>query len=175
MSISKKLQNGILRLEIGDITDAQVEAFVYYAQSNLKLGAGFGNAIAMRGGLSITKELEGIGSVEPCDAVITQAGKLKAEYIIHANGPKFQEKDTDSKLKKTMINVLSKAEKAGIKQLAFPAMGTGFYGIPLAVSAEVLIGTIKEYYHNSGVIEEIIIFANDKREYEPFAEKLQSI
>ena len=175
MAVSRKLQNGVLRLEIGDITDAQVEAFVYYAQSDLKLGAGFGNAIAMRGSLSISKELEKIGSVEPCDAVITQAGKLKAEYIIHANGPKFQELDTESKLKKTMINVLSKAEEAGIKQLAFPAMGTGFYGIPLSVSAEIMIDTIKEYYHNSGAIEEIIIFANDKREYNPFAEKLKSI
>ena len=37
-----------VRLQKGDITDEPIEAFVYYAQHDLKLGSGFGTAIAGR-------------------------------------------------------------------------------------------------------------------------------
>ncbi|NQS99386.1 MAG: macro domain-containing protein [candidate division Zixibacteria bacterium] len=172
---SKKINNSIIRLEMGDITDKEVEAFVFYAQSDLKLGSGFGNAIAMRGGLSISKELEQIGSIKVGEAVVTVAGKLKAQYIVHANGPKFQENDTESKLKETILNSLKAAEEKGIKQMAFPAMGAGFYGIPLPVCADIMIDTIKGYLEGKTNLNEVIICLLDNREYEPFKAKLETI
>ena len=93
MSLSKKINKTNLRLEKGDITDMEVEAFVFYAREDLKLGTGFGNAIAMRGGLSIQKELDELGEAKVGDVFITSAGSMKAEKIIHAVGPKFQEED----------------------------------------------------------------------------------
>lgn len=175
MPISKKINQSTVSLVKGDITDMEVEAFVYYAQSDLKLGAGFGNAIAMRGGKSVQKELEKIGRVEVGGAVITVAGSMKAQHIIHAVGPKFQEPDTESKLQKTMINTLKLAEEKGVKQIAFPTMGTGFYGIPLQVCAEVMIETIKDYLENNTGISEILICPLDNREYAPFQTKLESL
>ena len=175
MSMTKRINNTDLRLIRGDITDMELEAIVYYADSNLKLGAGFGNAIAMRGGLSITKELDQIGSVGPCEAVVTSAGKLKAKNIIHTNGPKFQEPDIENKLKTTILNTLKLAEEKGFKQIAFPPMGTGFYGIPLPVSADVMIDTFKEYFSNQTILEDVIIGVIDNYEYSPFEAKLETI
>ena len=175
MDLKKKISNSTIHLTKGDLTDMKLEAFVYYAESNLKLGAGFGNAIAMRGGLSITKELEKIGSIGPCEAVVTAAGKMKAENIIHANGPKFQEPGIEEKLKTTILNALKLAEEKGFKQVAFPPMGTGFYGIPLAVSADILIDTLKEYLSDKTNLEEVIIGVSDNSEYSPFKAKLGRI
>ena len=75
-----------LRMVRGDITDIDVEAFVFDITEDAKLGSGFGGAIQQRGGIVIQKELDEIGSVPTGDAVVTQAGILKAEYIIHVNG-----------------------------------------------------------------------------------------
>ena len=47
-----------LRLITGDITDLEIEAFVFYAESNLAVGSGYGTAISVRGGPSIQKELD---------------------------------------------------------------------------------------------------------------------
>ena len=47
-----------VRLIRGDITDLDVQAFVFYAKPDLKLGSGFGTAISVRGGPSIQKELD---------------------------------------------------------------------------------------------------------------------
>lgn len=175
MLIDKKINNSMFRLERGDITDMEVEAFVFYAQSDLKLGSGFGNAIAMRGGLSISKELEQIGSIEVGEAVVTVAGKLKAQYIVHSNGPKFQEDDTESKLKETILNSLKAAEEKGIKQIAFPAMGAGFYGIPLPVCADIMIDTIQGYLEGKTNLNEVIICLLDNREFKPFKVKFEAM
>ena len=91
MSESIKIQNCTLQLVKQDITDFEVEAFVFYAEPNLALGSGYGSAIARRGGPSIKAELDKIGSVSKTDAVITEGGSLKAKYIVHAVGPTFQE------------------------------------------------------------------------------------
>jgi len=175
MSISKKINQCTVRLVKGDITDMEVEAFVFYAWPDLKLGSGFGNAIAMRGGPSIQKELEQIGSIDAGEAVVTAAGNMKAKYIIHAVGPRFQEVDTESKLRETIINVLKLAEEKGIVQIAFPPMGAGFYGIPLPLCAEIMVQTIRDYLENSTGLSEIIICSLDRIEYEPFQAKLEAL
>jgi O-acetyl-ADP-ribose deacetylase (regulator of RNase III) len=90
----------------------------------LKLGAGFGGAIAVRGGPQIQKDLDKLAPVGPYQAVISNAGELKAKYIIHANGPKFQEEDMEGKIKTTIINSLKLADEKGIKKIAFPPMGS---------------------------------------------------
>jgi O-acetyl-ADP-ribose deacetylase (regulator of RNase III) len=164
-----------IRLKNSDITDIEVECFVYYARSDLKLGAGLGGAIAVRGGPQIQKKLDEMAPIGPCEAVITEAGELKAKYIIHANGPKFQEEEAESKLRSTILNSLKLADEKGIKQVALPAMGTGFYGIPLDKSADVCLNTVKEYLQNKTGIEEIVFCAIDSREYTPFKTELDKL
>ncbi len=173
MPEQKKIQNCNLRLIQQDITDFEVEAFVFYAQPDLELGSGFGSAITRRGGQSIKKELDEIGSVPLTGAVITGGGSLKAKYIVHAVGPAFQEEQIEEKLNTTILTALSKAEEKGIRQIAFPPMGTGFYGVPLATSMNIMTRAFEEYLAKGGKMEEIVICANDPREYRAFMAAFQ--
>ncbi|HER00047.1 MAG TPA: O-acetyl-ADP-ribose deacetylase [candidate division Zixibacteria bacterium] len=164
-----------VRLVKGDITDIDVDSFVYYAREDLSLGSGYGNAIAMRGGPAIQDELKELGPKGVTEVVITSAGNMKARKIIHAVGPKFQEEELPHKMRKTIINALKLADEQGIKQVSFPAMGAGFYGVPLEESAELTLSTIKDYLQNGSRIQEVIICLLDTREYLPFQKKLNSI
>jgi len=130
MSISKQIRQTTLRLERGDITDFEVEAIVFYAREDLKLGAGFGNAIAVRGGPAIQKELEKLGPAQVTDVFVTGAGNMKTKYILHAVGPKFQEESLEKKLTETVAKALQAADAKGIRQIAFPPMGAGFTACP---------------------------------------------
>jgi O-acetyl-ADP-ribose deacetylase (regulator of RNase III) len=158
-----------------DVTNTDKDAFVFYARSDLKLGSGFGNAIALRGGPSIRKELENQMHLKDTEALVTTAGTMKAKHIIHANGPKFQEENLEAKLKATIINVLKIAELNGIKSIAFPPMGSGFYGVPLATSAAITIDTIADYLSNGTDITEVVVCGNDSREYGPLEAKLKTL
>lgn len=175
MSEIKQINSCKIRLVKEDVTLYDSEAFVYYATSNLALGAGFGNAISMRGGPSIKKELDELSPIEVCEVAVTGAGELKANHIIHANGPKFQEEETENKLTITVVNTLKAAEQKGVKRIAFPPMGTGFYGIPLAVSAKIMLQAFREYLANGSDLEEIAICVVDNREFEPFRAELAKL
>lgn len=176
MSDEKQINASKIRLTKGDITDIEVEAFVFYARPDLKLGTGFGNAISVRGGPSIQKALDELPTpVEVGEAIVSDAGKLKAKYIVHAVGPAFQEENTEQKLARTVTNALKQAEQKGIQQLAVPLMGAGFYGIPMDVSANITLGTIKDYLAGETGLKEVVVVALDNRELKPFKTHFEAI
>ncbi len=170
-----KMRGGLIRLLIGDILDLEVEAIVYYARPDLALGSGFGAAIAARGGPRIQEELKKLAPLPVMGTAVTSGGDLKAKYIIHAVGPRFQEEDLEEKLRKTMGNVLQKAEAAGIRSMAFPAMGAGFYGVPLEVCAQITLGAVREYLKKEARLQEAVFCLRDSREYEPFQTEMKKM
>lgn len=170
-----RVNNKVIRLMTGDITALEIETFVYYARHDLVLGSGFGGAISVRGGPKIQEELKKFGKIETGEAVVSSGGNLKAKSIIHAVGPRFQEEDTEGKLRQTTLNVLRKAEEKGIKQLAFPAMGAGFYGVPLDLCARITLGVVKKHLEGHTSLEEVIFCLRDSWEYKPFREQLKKM
>jgi len=175
LSQEEAFGRGRIRLVKGDITDLPIEAFVYYARPDLVLGAGFGTAISVRGGPSIQEQLRKLAPVATGDAVVTGGGNMKAKYIIHAVGPRFQEKNTEEKLRATTLSVLKRADEHGIKRLAFPAMGAGFYGVPLEVGAEVVLSTVDAYLRGQTGIEEVVFCLIDTREFVPYQVQLAAL
>ncbi len=165
MMEKKQIKNSTLSVKKADVTATEVDAFVFYARNDLKLGSGFGNAIALRGGPTIRKELENLGPLDVTEVVVTTAGTMKAKHIIHACGPKFQEENTNQKLKTTILNALKAAESNGLESIAFPPMGAGFYGVPLETSAKITLETIAEYLNQGSEIKDIVVCANDTREF----------
>ncbi|MFC1678994.1 macro domain-containing protein [Elusimicrobiota bacterium] len=173
--IIRKVNGKMFSLVMGDISDMEVDAFVFYAQHDLRLGSGYGTAITQRGGPGIKKELEKIGRMATGKAVTTGAGELKAKHIIHAVGPRFQEEDEERKLRDTMKAALTQSEGKGIKSLAFPPMGTGFYGIPLDLCKKVMVEEIRAYLQGKTDLKEIRIVVMDLRESVPFEEAFKSL
>lgn len=123
MTDELKLNGRSLRLAKGDITDMEIESFVYYAQHDLALGSGYGTAISMRGGPSVQEEVSKLGPLETTGVVISSAGEMKAQHIVHAVGPRFQEEELEAKLETTIMNCLKAADEKGIKAIAFPRWG----------------------------------------------------
>ena len=171
--VERKIGGKSLRLVREDITEMEVDAFVFDITEDVKLGSGFGAAIQQRGGIVIQKELDEIGSCPTGEAVVTEAGILKADWIIHANGPKFREEDEEGKLRKTVQSALARAEEKGVKRLAFSPMGTGLYQVPLDLCSRVMVETITEHLANGSTIQEVLIAAPDNREFDPFKAQIE--
>lgn len=173
--IERRVGETLVRLVQDDLTAMEVDAFVHYARENLDLGSGYGTAIGSRGGGAIKKELEKIGGVRMGEAVITAAGGLKAKHIIHACGPKFQEADTERKLRECMRSALRVAEENSVKILAFPPMGAGFYGVPLDLCAREMVDAIRGFAAAGTSLEQIVICAVDGREFLAFKNRVEAL
>jgi O-acetyl-ADP-ribose deacetylase (regulator of RNase III) len=107
--------------------------------------------------------------------VVSGAGNLQADWIVHAVGPRFNEEDTEGKLRTTVLNSLKAADAKGVKRIAFPAMGAGFYAIPLDICSRVMLEAIKAYLEGETGIQEVVICVVDKREFTPFEAQLASL
>ena len=124
---------------------------------------------------TIRKELAALDPIEVTQAVATSAGNMKSNFIIHANGPKFHEENTEQKLKQTILNAMKCAEARGVESIAFPPMGAGFYGVPLDKSAEITTETLAHYMNNGSKIQNVIICANDTREYVALQKQMNNL
>lgn len=175
MATEKKLGESTVRLIQDDITLLDVDAFVFYAQPDLQLGTGYGNAISVRGGPKIQEELNEIGQAKVTDVVVTSGGKLKAKHILHAVGPAFGEQDADDKLAQTTRNVLAKAEEQNLERIALGALGAGFYGVPLGDSARIVLNEVQNHLKNGAKLKEVVVCLNDKRELSAFESTFQGL
>lgn len=174
--VEKKANNGFIRLVKGFILDMEVDAVVYDIKEDLVLGAGIGGAISVRGGPSVQEELNKLEKIKVGEAVITGAGLMPLKYIIHTVGPKFQEDDTTPKLRSATLNALKKAEeKEEIRKLAFPPLGTGLYGVPLPLCAEVMLTTVQEYLNQNTRLEAVVFCLFDNREFKPFQTQVEAM
>ncbi len=165
-----------VRLLVGFLIDLKdVDGIVFYARPDLKLGAGFGTAISIQGGPKVQEELKKAGSANTTEVVVTSGGNLQVKYILHAVGPRFQEKDSERKLRETTLNVLHKAEEHRLKKIAFPAMGAGFYGIPLEVCASITMDAAREFLEKANELQEVVFCLRDLREMKVFREYLRKM
>ena len=174
-----KIGKTILELVKGDITDLEVDSIVNAANGALKLGGGVAGAIRRKGGSQIQKECDRIiaeeGRILAGEVVITTAGNLKASCIIHAVGPMHGEGDEDKKLRTATVNSLKLADEHGLESIAFPAISTGYFGLPKRRCAEVMLPAAVSYLEKGTNLRKVIVCLYDPETFTIFKKTLEQI
>jgi O-acetyl-ADP-ribose deacetylase (regulator of RNase III) len=134
MSIAEKIE-----LSQGDLTEVDVDAIVNAANNDLKLGGGVAGAIRRKGGETIQRECDAIGSIPIGGAAITSGGNLRARYVIHAASMQLGGATTDRALRSATAYSLRIAAEKGLRSIAFPAVGTGIAGFPVSECARIML------------------------------------
>jgi O-acetyl-ADP-ribose deacetylase (regulator of RNase III) len=128
-----------IHLMVGDLTESDTDAIVNAANNDLQLGGGVAGAIRRKGGDSIQKECDAIGSIPIGGAAITGAGKLRARNVVHAASMQLGGRTTAQALRSSTAHSLRIAAERGLSSIAFPAVGTGIAGFPLQECAEIML------------------------------------
>jgi O-acetyl-ADP-ribose deacetylase (regulator of RNase III) len=170
-----KINNTVLELIQGDITDRTTDAIVNAANSALQMGGGVAGAIRRKGGPTIQEECNRIGGTHVGGAVITTGGNLAAKYVIHAVGPRHGEEHEDAKLKDATLNSLILADQKNLKSIAFPAISTGIFGFPKDRCATIMLSTTIAYLEGPTKLEKVVYCLYDQKTFEIFKRTLQSL
>ena len=148
----------IIRLIKGDITDQNVDVVVNPANSYLQHGGGVAGAIVRKGGKIIQTESDKIGFVQVGSSVITTAGELPCQAIIHTVGPKMGEGNEDFKLSKSIHSSLSLASDNSYKSISIPAISSGIFGFPKDRCANILLDESIKFLQNNNTSLQTIEF-----------------
>lgn len=156
-------------ITLGDLTESDVDAIVCPANPGFEY-AGFGGiqvAIASKSGMETFDEAEKIAKdlvksgegVKSSDeelvgvptgfAAATTAGKLeRIKSIIHVNNMREDKKPVcdEGVVRLCATNVMKEADRIGMESVAFPAVGTGVWGVSLEDSLKGVVKGVKDYY-----------------------------
>lgn len=137
----------LITLALGDITTVHADAIVNAANEPLVGGGGVDGAIHRAGGRAIMADLEArYGRERRCptgQAVASVAGRLNADWVIHAVGPIWRGGGAGeaAKLRSAYANALRVANELGARSVAAPAISAGVYGYPLEAAARIALDT----------------------------------
>ncbi len=164
--MQRQVAGAALQLVQGDITEQKVDAIVNAANSGLRGGGGVDGAIHRAGGPSIMRECRKIGHCPTGQAVITTAGELPADRVIHAVGPVWRggERGEAGLLASAYQSSLELAASNGLTTVAFPSISTGAYGYPIDRAARVALRAVVEYLReNPDTLEAVrfVLFTED--------------
>ena len=164
-----------LTLKEGNIVLLDVDAIVNAANRNLILGGGVAGAIRNAGGPSIQEECNTIGPIDVGEAVMTNAGNLKAKHVIHAAGPVQGEGREDTKLRYATLNSLKIASENKLKDIAFPAISTGIFGFPMQECSEIMLQAVMEFLETHDHPQEVIFCLYGQDAYNVFEKTLDKL
>ena len=160
----------------GDITELETDAITNAANSSLILGAGVAGAIASKGGPKIQEECNEIGQCPVGEAVITTGGNLKADYVIHAVGPRMGSGDESRKLASAIRSALDIAEDNDLKSIALPAISTGVFGFPIDECAKIMVRELQAFGadEDRSSVERVVVCLYDGPAYQTFLTAFQN-
>ena len=153
-----------ITLQLGDITQLEVDAIVNAANEHLNGGTGVDGAIHTAAGPELADECETLGGCPTGEARITNGYNLKAKHVIHTVGPIWEDghENEPQLLENCYKNSLRLASENGIRTIAFPAISTGGYGFPPDQAAQIAVKTTKAFLKNNKLPEKVIFVCFDQ-------------
>ncbi|KPL03642.1 MAG: Appr-1-p processing protein [candidate division Zixibacteria bacterium SM1_73] len=170
--MEKSVSGVKIKVVQGDITEMEVDAIVNAANNYLWMGAGVAGAIKRKGGGEIEDEAMKKGPISVGEAIVTSAGKLKAQYVIHAAVMGQDLITNEEYMKNATSNSLKRAEELKINSVAFPAFGTGVGGFPMDRCARIMLDEVKDFSKKSKYVKEVLFVLFDKKSYDVWSVRL---
>jgi O-acetyl-ADP-ribose deacetylase len=176
-STSLRINNHVIQLCLGDITDLHVDAIVNAANEHLSHGGGVAAAISKKGGPVIKQEsnlwVRTHGVVKTGSVAVTSGGLLKARFVIHAVGPVYGSGDEENKLSSAVRSALEAAESRHLGSIAFPAISAGIFGFPIDRCARIMFDTLTAFFQQERFLKTVVLCLWDQAMLQIFTRELE--
>jgi putative ATPase len=143
-------QGGRFEVVAGDLLSQPVDAIFNAANGHLAHGGGVAGIISRAAGPELDRESARIvrehGPLATGAAVVTSAGQLPFKGVIHVVGPRHGEGGEEALLRRAIASGFERADEAGWRSVAFPAVSAGIFAVPLDVCARAYRDAVWGWY-----------------------------
>ena len=151
-----------IKIIYGDLLEQPVDAIVNAWNRNfipwwLLLPQGVSGAIKKRAGYQPFKELSTHGVLSVGEAVLTSAGKLPYQGIIHVAGINAWWVATEQSITQSVKSAIHLAEIQGYQSIAMPLIGAGTGGKNQKKVQEVILQSLEK--QNLKLVVHVVIYS----------------
>jgi O-acetyl-ADP-ribose deacetylase len=167
-----------IELVKGNLTAMDVDAIVNPANNPALLGGkGVDGAIHNAAGPELAEECRPLGGCETGDAKITGGHRLKARHVIHTVAPLYEDGKSGEPLllESCYRRCFELAHDNGVKTIAFPSVGTGFFKYPVEEASEIALKTALAQLERFPEIEKVYFVLFSDADLEVYRANLETM
>ena len=156
-----------LKIVRNDITKVRADAIVNSANKNPICGGGAEYHIYQAAGhAELLAAREKVGALNVAEVAVTPAFALKAKYIIHTVGPKWNGGASGETLalENCYTGALEKAKKLGCETIAFPLISSGVFKFPKDSALKIALKAIGTFLQTNEMDVQLVVF--DRKSFE---------
>lgn len=164
----------MIRVVVGSLTDQAVEGVVRPVQSDFSPVSHASRDLGIAAGEMIEEKLRRVGSLPMGGALMTPAGELPCDFLIHIVVSSADEPQSAATVQKAVRNALRRASDMGLSSLALPPIGIGVGMTEPEDAARALCELLFEHL-DEGDTPDVILVASSPYEEEMFARIVEEL
>ena len=152
----------------GDITTIPASAILRPVSAEWEPVSAVARRLEVVAGPQLAEQCEKLGDLPVGSAVLTSAGQLATDFVIHAIVRSIDEPVSESSIYRALQNALRRCVEWGIESLSIPPLGTGPGNLEPEESAGVMIPILLEHMRDADFPARVCIVVDSEYEYDVF-------
>lgn len=158
----------MIRVEVGDLSTLHAEAVLRPVAADWSAVTPTMRQLELAAGRALAERLEALGELPVGSAVITDAGDLAVEFLIHAVVRSREEEVSVQTARAAMRNGIRRAAEFGIETLHCAPVGLGAGNLALEDCAEAMTSEIAAHVGRGELPREFVIVVDSELAREVF-------
>lgn len=151
----------MIEVEVGELATAVAGAVVRPVASDFSAVTSAMRRFDQAAGAAMADQCARLGELPLGSAVITAAGDLPADFVVHVAVRSAAENPSPAVVRRGLLNALRRLSDWGIDSVALTPLGTGAGNLDAEEAAAVMVPVIVEHLRQAGGALRVIIRVED--------------
>lgn len=163
----------MIEVVIGDIAAVDATAIMHPVSAEWDPVTPAMRRLELAAGEVVAQQCAKIGELPVGSAVITSAGAVRAEFMVHVIVRSRMEAVSESGVQRGLQNGLRRCLEWGIESIAVPPIGTGAGNLDPEDVAQLMIPILFEHMHEARFPAQVYLVAESEYERAAFEQQLR--
>lgn len=165
----------MIRVVVDDIAFVQADAVIRPATATLEPTSAALRHLEQVGGPGLWKQLQVQQALAVGAAVVTGAGELAAEFVIHAVIRSVTEPVSAAGVRRALVSAMQRAVDWQLTRVTIPPLGTGAGNLGVEEAAQVMVDVLGQHTAVAAYPSDVAIVVENDQEKQVFEALLRRL